>query len=81
MSAGLWVTQSYLDTHRDGVQNVINAVVEALHREKSDRDYAESEITKHLGVKDKGELDFTYGLLHQRNSCCRANAGSRANQG
>jgi hypothetical protein len=39
---------------------VVDAVVEALHREKSDRAYAESEISKHLGVKDKGELDFTY---------------------
>jgi NitT/TauT family transport system substrate-binding protein len=60
VSAGLWVTQSYLDGHRDVVANVVDAVVEALHREKSDRAYAESEISKHLGVKDKGELDFTY---------------------
>jgi NitT/TauT family transport system substrate-binding protein len=60
VSAGLWVTQSYLDGHRDVVANVVDAVVEALHREKSDRTYAESEISKHLGVKDKGELDFTY---------------------
>lgn len=60
VSAGLWVTQAYLDGHRDLVANVVDAVVEALHREKSDRTYAESEISKHLGVKDKGELDFTY---------------------
>jgi NitT/TauT family transport system substrate-binding protein len=60
VSAGLWVTQSYLQGHRDVVANVVDAVVEALHREKSDRAYAESEISKHLGVKDKGELDFTY---------------------
>jgi NitT/TauT family transport system substrate-binding protein len=60
VSAGLWVTQSYLEGHRDVVANVVDAVVEALHREKSDRAYAESEISKHLGVKDKGELDFTY---------------------
>jgi NitT/TauT family transport system substrate-binding protein len=60
VSAGLWVTQSYLDGHRDVVANVVDAVVEALHREKSDRTYAESEISKHLGIKDKGELDFTY---------------------
>jgi NitT/TauT family transport system substrate-binding protein len=60
VSAGLWVTQSYLDGHRDVVANVVEAVVEALHREKSDRAYAESEIKKHLGVTDQGELDFTY---------------------
>ncbi len=62
VSAGLWVTQSYLDRHHDVVANVVDAVVEALHREKSDRAYAESEISKHLGVKDKGELDFTYNF-------------------
>jgi NitT/TauT family transport system substrate-binding protein len=60
VSAGLWVTQSYLDAHRDAVQSLIDAIVEAIHREKSDRAYAESEISKHLGVKDKAELDFTY---------------------
>ena len=60
ISAGLWVTDATIAAHRDIVQNIINAVVEALHREKADRDYAESEITKHLGVKDKTELDFTY---------------------
>ena len=60
VSAGLWVTQAYLDGHRDVVANVVDAVVEALHREKSDRAYAESEIKKHLGVTDKGELDFSY---------------------
>jgi ABC-type nitrate/sulfonate/bicarbonate transport system substrate-binding protein len=60
VSAGLWVTQSYLDGHRDVVANVVDAVVEALHREKSDRAYAESEIKKHLGITDKDELDFTY---------------------
>lgn len=60
VSAGLWLTQSYLDGHRDVVANVVDAVVEALHRETSDRAYAESEIARHLGVTDKGELDYTY---------------------
>lgn len=60
VSAGLWVTESYLQAHRDVVQNIIDAVVEALHREKSDRAYAEAEIAKHLGFKDKAELDYTY---------------------
>jgi NitT/TauT family transport system substrate-binding protein len=60
ISAGLWVTDAYVAAHRDVVQKIIDSVVEALHREKTDRAYAESEITKHLGVKDKAELDFTY---------------------
>ena len=60
VNAGIWVTQSYMQAHRDVVQNFVDAVVEALKREKSDRAFAEAEITKQLGVKDKGELDFTY---------------------
>jgi NitT/TauT family transport system substrate-binding protein len=60
VNAGIWVTQSYIDTHREVVQNVVDALVQGFQREKSDRAFAESEYTKYLGVKDKGELDFTY---------------------
>lgn len=60
VSAGLWVTDSYAAAQHDLVQNIVDAVVEALRRERSDRDYAEKEISAHLGVKDKAELDFTY---------------------
>lgn len=62
VSAGIWVTQSYMQANRDVVQNVVDAVTEALKREKSDRAYAESEISEHLGVKNKDELDFTYNF-------------------
>ena len=60
VSAGLWVTQTYVDAHRAIVQNVVDSIVEALQREKSDRAFAETEMSKHLGVNDKAELDFTY---------------------
>jgi NitT/TauT family transport system substrate-binding protein len=60
VSSGLWFSDSYIKAHRDVVQGVVDAVVEALKREKSDRAYAESEYTKHLRVKDKAALDFTY---------------------
>ena len=60
VNAGMWMTDDYIKANKDVVQKVVDALVEAIKREKSDRDYAESEITKHLGVKDKGELDFTY---------------------
>lgn len=60
VSDGLWVDESYIQAHRDIVQNVVDALVEAFEREKSDRDYAESVITKELGIKDKAQLDFTY---------------------
>ena len=60
VSAGIWFSQSYIDAHRDVVQSVVNSVVEALRREKSDRAYTESEISKHLAVTNKEALDFTY---------------------
>ncbi len=60
VSAGVWVSQSYLDAHRDLVQKVVDAVVQAYQREKSDRAYTEQEIRKHLGVTDQAALDFTY---------------------
>ena len=60
VSDGIWVSDAYLAAHRDVVQNVVDALAEAFAREKSDRDYAESVMTKVLGVKDKAQLDFTY---------------------
>ncbi len=60
VNAGIWTTQSYLEAHRDVVQSVVDALVEAMHREKTDKTFAESEITKELGIKDQGQLDFTY---------------------
>jgi NitT/TauT family transport system substrate-binding protein len=62
INAGIWTNQPFIQTHRDVVQNVADAIVEAIRREKTDRAFAESEISKYLGVKDKGELDFTYGF-------------------
>jgi NitT/TauT family transport system substrate-binding protein len=60
VSDGLWVSQSFIEAHRDAVQGVVDALVEAYRREKADRGFAESEMTKNFGVKDKGALDFTY---------------------
>jgi len=60
VNAGVWVTQSFMQEHRDVVQRVVDAVVEGFRREKSDRAFAEDEIGKQLGIKDKRQLDFTY---------------------
>jgi NitT/TauT family transport system substrate-binding protein len=60
VSDGLWANDSYIEQHRDVLQNVVDALEEGYQREKADRDYAESMMTKYLGVKDKAELDFTY---------------------
>lgn len=60
VSDGIWIGQSYVEAHRDLVQKVVDALVEGSQREKSDRNFAEAEIAKYLGVKDKPQLDFTY---------------------
>lgn len=60
VSAGIWFTDSYIKQHPDVVQGVVDAMLQTLNREKADRAFVESEITKHLNVKDKAELDFTY---------------------
>lgn len=60
VNAGVWAADSYIQSHRDVVQRAVNAISAALKREKSDRAFAEDEMTKFLGIKDKGELDFTY---------------------
>ncbi len=62
VSAGLWATESYLEAHRDVAQDVVSAVVEALHREKSDRAFAQAELRKYLAVADKAALDVTYNF-------------------
>jgi NitT/TauT family transport system substrate-binding protein len=60
VNAGVWVTQSYIQAHRDVVQGVVDAIVQALKREKSDRAFGEAEMKKFLGTKDQAELDFSY---------------------
>ena len=60
VSAGIWVTPAFLAADRPQVQAVVDSLVEAIQREKSDRAFAEKTMAEHLGVKDKAELDFTY---------------------
>ena len=60
VSAGVWVPQAFMEGNRDAVQKVVDALIEGIEREKSDRAFAESEIRKYLGVTDQAELDFTY---------------------
>ena len=62
VSSGVWFTQSYLNAHRALVQNVVDALADALHRERTDRAFTEKEITKYMGIKNKAQLDFTYNF-------------------
>ncbi|MGH7069560.1 MAG: ABC transporter substrate-binding protein [Acetobacteraceae bacterium] len=60
VNSGVWFSESYIKAHSSVVQGVVDAVLQALKREKEDRAFTESEITKHLKIKDKAVLDFTY---------------------
>jgi NitT/TauT family transport system substrate-binding protein len=60
VSAGIWITEDYDAAHHATVQGLVSALVEAIRREKSDQAYAESEMSKHLGISDQAQLDFTY---------------------
>jgi NitT/TauT family transport system substrate-binding protein len=62
VNAGVWFTSSYIKAHPVIVQSVVDAVLQALNREKADRAFTESELTKYLKVKNKDELDFTYNF-------------------
>jgi NitT/TauT family transport system substrate-binding protein len=51
---------SYIKANPNVVAAVVKAILEALHREKTDQAYAESELRDHMGIRDKTVLDFTY---------------------
>jgi NitT/TauT family transport system substrate-binding protein len=60
VNTGLLAMDSYIKANPNVVAAVVRAIVEALHREKTDQAYAESELRDHMGIKDKTVLDFTY---------------------
>jgi NitT/TauT family transport system substrate-binding protein len=62
INTGLVAPDSFIAAHPKTVGAAVAAIVEALHREKSDRAYTESEIRKHMGIKDPAVLDFTYNF-------------------
>ena len=60
ISDGLLATDPYLRANPKIIQAVVDAVMDGLRREKSDKAYAESVMSKAYGVKDPKILDFTY---------------------
>jgi NitT/TauT family transport system substrate-binding protein len=62
INTGLVAPDSYIKQHRKIVAAVVDAIVEAFHREKTDKAYAESELRKHMGIKQQAVLDFTYNF-------------------
>jgi NitT/TauT family transport system substrate-binding protein len=57
---GITSTSSYIQAHPDVVQRFIDALLEAIGREKTDKAYAQQELQKYLKVTDTKALDETY---------------------
>jgi NitT/TauT family transport system substrate-binding protein len=60
VNTGLVAIDSYIQANPEIVAAVVKAIIEAFHREKADKAYAESELREHMGIKDQAVLDFTY---------------------
>jgi NitT/TauT family transport system substrate-binding protein len=57
---GITSTSSYIQAHPDIVQRFVDALLEAIVREKTDKAYTQQEIQKYLKVTDTRALDETY---------------------
>jgi NitT/TauT family transport system substrate-binding protein len=60
MIAGLVATDSYIKAHPKIAGAVVDALVEATHREKTDEAFAEEEMRKYMHISQQAVLDFTY---------------------
>jgi NitT/TauT family transport system substrate-binding protein len=60
VNTGLVAMDSYIQANPKIVAAAVKAIIEAFHREKTDKAYAESELREHMGIKDQAVLDFTY---------------------
>ncbi len=60
VNTGLLVLDSYTQSNPKIVAAAVEAIIEGLRREKSDKTYAENELRQHMGIKDQAMLDSTY---------------------
>lgn len=58
--AGLVANDSYIKAHPKVVATAVDAIVEAIHREKTDKAFAEGELRKYIHIGQQAVLDFTY---------------------
>lgn len=58
--AGLVATDSYIQAHPKIVGAVVESLVEATDREKTDKAFAEREMRKYMHISQQAVLDFTY---------------------
>jgi ABC-type nitrate/sulfonate/bicarbonate transport system substrate-binding protein len=63
---GIVANGTWLDSHRDVMQSYIDAMVEAIAREKSDKPFAEGIIRKYLKIDDQRLLDASYAYTIQK---------------
>lgn len=59
-NTGLAVKGSYSESHPDVVQKVVNALVKATKREKTDPAFAKKMLKQYMKIDDKKALDVTY---------------------
>jgi NitT/TauT family transport system substrate-binding protein len=60
VNTGIAALTPYIKAHGAVIQGVVNAIVEGLKREKTDKAYTESIMKKYMGINDQAILDFTY---------------------
>ncbi|WP_375490000.1 ABC transporter substrate-binding protein [uncultured Jatrophihabitans sp.] len=64
-NVGIAATKAYVSGHKKQVQDFIDAIMEAIKREKSDKAYSITELQKHLQVSDQKALAATYDYYTQ----------------
>jgi NitT/TauT family transport system substrate-binding protein len=61
-NSGFAIQSSYVKAHPDIVQKIVDATVSAVQREKSDKAFTESTLTKYMALTDKAQLESTYNF-------------------
>jgi NitT/TauT family transport system substrate-binding protein len=60
VNTGLAVPAATIQAHPETVQRVVIAIVQAIHREKTDRAFTVAEMRQEMGVTDPAIADYTY---------------------
>lgn len=62
---GVSVTQAYAQAHPDTVLHFTRAYIQGIHQWKTDKTFAEQEMTKYLGISDQAQLDDSWQTYQQ----------------
>jgi ABC-type nitrate/sulfonate/bicarbonate transport system substrate-binding protein len=58
--SGIGATESFIEKHRELTMNFLKALIEGIHRMKTDRDFALKVIERHLRTNDPETLKIAY---------------------